>query len=601
MAAVVGKAQHQQSGGGQHHQPHGDVDAGHGRCIPMQRRQGERQVDQRVEPGQQQIAAVTHVENQATVIHHDTGHRAREADQQHRHSEHPACRASGGPPRRQRQRQGRQHGHQKPRRRAVAAPPHTIGRHGQQVGHGQQHDFHSEPRRLPGQRSDSKHRQQQHRRRRKQPELLIEEQPGNAWSPVRQRALRIAPVGRGRHRCSVGQLEKDEPRGGRHHGHGEEARAPRPAPRLRPEAREHQQAGDAGGQSESRVQPRQQGQRRTDRHEYRRRHRLAPMHPHQQPQCTDEHHGPGRIGKDGEPVEEHWHTAHHPEGGHPCGPSIGCHAEQQLPQQGGPQAREDDHQHDRTLVAGQGVGGGDQRRHAGRMDRIDASITPPAEVVGLQFAAKVRQILAARMVVVDGQVTVVEQALRDDEIVRLVTGRQPVAHLRPADSERRRTQHPGHQGTAGSSRGPSHRTQRGPRKASQHQQPDQGQQGSLPQREGRWNLSGQQGQPDDACQQQRQPLRRCGATGPCQQQGECHQHAEPPQGRQHHDAHGRQGAGEAVLRQRHPEREGPIQGQCRSHQPGRHRLRDSTAASWRCRRATSQSACRPRAAARLPA
>ena len=60
------------------------------------------------------------------------------------------------------------------------------------------------------------------------------------------------------------------------------------------------------------------------------------------------------------------------------------------------------------------------RRHARRVDRIDGAVAPALDRVRIQIAGEVGAVVAALMVVLDLQVVVVEQALRDDEVVRLV-------------------------------------------------------------------------------------------------------------------------------------------------------------------------------------
>ena len=67
------------------------------------------------------------------------------------------------------------------------------------------------------------------------------------------------------------------------------------------------------------------------------------------------------------------------------------------------------------------------------MDRVDLAVGAAREVVGLQRPVEVRAILLLLMVVFDLQIAVMEQALRDDEIVRLVA----------AGKERRTGQSPG--------------------------------------------------------------------------------------------------------------------------------------------------------------
>jgi hypothetical protein len=60
------------------------------------------------------------------------------------------------------------------------------------------------------------------------------------------------------------------------------------------------------------------------------------------------------------------------------------------------------------------------RRQAWRVDRVHLAIAPAADDVRRQVAAPVGAIVAALVVVLDLDVAVREEALRDDEVVRLV-------------------------------------------------------------------------------------------------------------------------------------------------------------------------------------
>ena len=58
------------------------------------------------------------------------------------------------------------------------------------------------------------------------------------------------------------------------------------------------------------------------------------------------------------------------------------------------------------------------------MDRIDLAVNAARQVVGLQRPAVVRAVVLPLMVVLDLQIAVVQQALRDDQVVRLVAARK---------------------------------------------------------------------------------------------------------------------------------------------------------------------------------
>ena len=82
-----------------------------------------------------------------------------------------------------------------------------------------------------------------------------------------------------------------------------------------------------------------------------------------------------------------------------------------------------------------------------RVDRIDLAIDAAGQVVGLERPREVLERVAAAMVVLDPQVAVAPQALRDDEIVRLVAARED---RRSGEAEpRRRTDERGDEKDSG--------------------------------------------------------------------------------------------------------------------------------------------------------
>ena len=58
------------------------------------------------------------------------------------------------------------------------------------------------------------------------------------------------------------------------------------------------------------------------------------------------------------------------------------------------------------------------------MHGVDFAVLAAPEVVGPQVACVVVAIVAAAVVVLDLQIVILEEALRDDEVVRLVAGRE---------------------------------------------------------------------------------------------------------------------------------------------------------------------------------
>ena len=80
---------------------------------------------------------------------------------------------------------------------------------------------------------------------------------------------------------------------------------------------------------------------------------------------------------------------------------------------------------DRAEVPGHGIHRQQQRRQARRMDGVDLPVLPALHEVGTKLAGEKRSVVAALMVVPDGEVAVSQQALRDHQVMRLVAA-QPV-------------------------------------------------------------------------------------------------------------------------------------------------------------------------------
>ena len=75
------------------------------------------------------------------------------------------------------------------------------------------------------------------------------------------------------------------------------------------------------------------------------------------------------------------------------------------------------------------------------MNRVDLAVPPAFQVVGLQVAVRVNEVVALPVVVLDLQIAVEEQALCDDEVMRLVAvrenGREPPRRQARCDRGRR--------------------------------------------------------------------------------------------------------------------------------------------------------------------
>ena len=94
------------------------------------------------------------------------------------------------------------------------------------------------------------------------------------------------------------------------------------------------------------------------------------------------------------------------------------------PQDGGRERRHDDQHHDHAVIAAHRKRRHREHRQADRMNGIDLTILPEREIVRLQRSVEVRTIVFAAVVVLDFQIAVVQQALRDDEVMRFVAARK---------------------------------------------------------------------------------------------------------------------------------------------------------------------------------
>ena len=87
--------------------------------------------------------------------------------------------------------------------------------------------------------------------------------------------------------------------------------------------------------------------------------------------------------------------------------------------EGGDQTQE----HHGSRVACEREGGHQQNGQPGRVNRVDLAVLSAAQEVGSQAAAEVTPEVLPGVVVLDPQIAVVQQALRDDQVVRFVAAR----------------------------------------------------------------------------------------------------------------------------------------------------------------------------------
>ena len=213
------------------------------------------------------------------------------------------------------------------------------------------------------------------------------------------------------------------------------------------------------------------------------------------------------------------------------------------PQEPRPSGGQQEEERRGAAVSAERVRRGDEGRHTGCVDRVDVPVLAALQVIGLELVGVVLQVVAARVIVVDAEITVVQQALRDDQVVRLVTRGQPARRPAPREGEharrgeRRRPRRGAGLGDEGhETRRPANRCGSGDRHTDAHPQDGHGH--ALPQQEGRRDGPRQQGQ------QRQQPGEQGQATRHAQTQSEHGdeegegEDAKHPRRRQHRHASG---------------------------------------------------------------
>ncbi len=278
-------------------------------------------------------------------------------------------------------------------------------------------------------RAQAGERRGEHRRGDEQAELLIEQQARHAARNIRDVHFRIRTVRRRRIRRAVQHVEEQKPRRGRHRGKRDKGRRCPPARgrrRARALVNPHRDHGAEARSDhrESRVHPRQQTQCRRHGHQPRLEPPAPSLEIPENRQRSGGHTGAGAIGKDR-------HALHEKRGGaddrRPCEPGGGAVARGQPADRPHQRAGQRGHEHDdrlRATVAEHRDGWQHDHRHAWRMNRVDGAVDARLDEVRPYVGRQMRRHVAARVVVLDLQVAIAQQALRDHEVVRLVARRQ---------------------------------------------------------------------------------------------------------------------------------------------------------------------------------
>ena len=109
---------------------------------------------------------------------------------------------------------------------------------------------------------------------------------------------------------------------------------------------------------------------------------------------------------------------------------VAGHVMSGAPEQSGPERRQDDEKRDSAHHPERGVRRQQERRQARRMNRVDLTVRATAQEVWRQSAREERRVIVVVVVVLDPEVAVFEQAVADDQIVRLVATGMQVRHQR---------------------------------------------------------------------------------------------------------------------------------------------------------------------------
>ena len=113
----------------------------------------------------------------------------------------------------------------------------------------------------------------------------------------------------------------------------------------------------------------------------------------------------------------------------PCGGMLPRRQPRQVPRERAAARGDEQQEQDDAPISADCKGRRDECGQAGRVDRVDLAVAPRAEVVRRQRPPAVRLIVAAQVVVLDLEIAIEQQALRDDEVMRLVASGHRRRHL----------------------------------------------------------------------------------------------------------------------------------------------------------------------------
>jgi hypothetical protein len=126
------------------------------------------------------------------------------------------------------------------------------------------------------------------------------------------------------------------------------------------------------------------------------------------------------VGIHGEGLEHEWCRQRDRRPAEPTRRRVGGHAPHRNPHERRGRSADEREKGDDAWITEQRERRRDENRQARRVNGVDLPVDAAAEIVGLQRQCEILAIVAACVVVFDLQIAIAQQALRDDQIMRLI-------------------------------------------------------------------------------------------------------------------------------------------------------------------------------------
>ncbi len=392
-------------------------------------RQPPREIGCAAEPFQPGRVAVAIVEGQtAAADEHQRarGERRHEQRAERRGSRRPVPhrRPRGG----RRDRQREEHRHEEPCGSASASPPHREMRDGEKIRDEDEQQLEADAARLaiPDHHAQPGKRAGERRRVGEQAEPLVEEQPGEAARDERHRS-RLVRVRRQRVGRPVNRDEEPDPADRARGRHAQERdRLSRGIARSA-QAEQHQRSKAPSDERKPCVQPWQHGQCRA----------VQPpgtgsfgpafgllLRAQERPDAGQRDHAARTVRVHHEAVKDAARREGHGGPAEPRRIRAPCHDPGEMPRERRAGRGEDYQKHLHAAVARDGECRGHEHRQPRGVNRVDLAVAPEAAEIRLrQLPREERPVVSAVVVVLDPQIAILQKALGDDQVVRLVAAR----------------------------------------------------------------------------------------------------------------------------------------------------------------------------------